>query len=280
MSKYSLVILICSFFFIASCANLKYLDAFNGYHGKPKKVVEKHYLIGNLIGNDNNDEKTFSFGDSYQFDKKGRVVLHRSFEEIATDSLDRLFYEYDKYGNRTKLTILEPNGDVYSTASYSYNKSGQRILVKSYKTGEKDTTFTFSIIDRENFTILRIRKDNTVPRDCTFITYNKDWKPLKTEFLNSKITLKVESSYDDLGNSIESRWYKYAIGLSQINKSRYNSKNHIIASDRYDIIKGDTILTSSVKWTYVYDQKGNPIEEKRFDNDKLKWYTSFEYSYR
>lgn len=274
-----MIILICAFFFITSCANLKYLDAFNGYLGKPKKVVEKHYLIGNLIGNDDNDEKTFSFGDSYQFDKKGRIVVHQSFEENASDSLERWLYEYDKYGNRTKLTELNPNGDVDFTSSASYNNRGQRIFQKSYIAGEKDTTFTLSLIDRKKFTILKIIKDNTVPRDCTFISYNKDWKPLKTEYLNNTLTSKVEYRYDDIGNSIERRSYKYARGLSQINKSRYNSKNHIISSDRYDIIKGDTILTASVKWTYVYDQKGNPIEEKRFDNDKLKWFTTFEYSY-
>lgn len=64
-------------------------------------------------------------------------------------------------------------------------------------------------------------------------------------------------AYDKNGNEILQEWYNSQDQLFVFYKKYYNSRNEEILIEKFEVVKGDTVLTSTSTIEYLYGDYGN-----------------------
>jgi hypothetical protein len=264
MTKFRILILLAAL--QCSCNQLKYLDAFDGYEGKPKIVeVESYEIVDNGI----QSKEELSSVDVFYFDNKGRMTNWLDFygPEKKPGS-NGWKYEYDEKGNIIKFYMIDLNNKALDPIIYEYNKNGQLVLERRKESIKKIQ------YDKDQRTALLTanRKDGTF-LERALIKYDLKGREIES------------SSYDSSNNLITRYNYSYDLEKASKKTERYGSENKLISiSHLYNDIQGnpikieayratgkDTILTSKTDYINKYDALNNLIEQKVFFNDKATY---------
>jgi hypothetical protein len=266
--KKYLIILIINI--LLGCNNLKYLDAYDGYKGKPKEIEAINYQVEYK---DNLPIETLSYKDVYYYDKHGRKIKTLSFKSDGSPSLGSSKYFYDKFGNQISNTFFDLEGKVSVQNNYKYNKYGQEIE-REYIAFEKKS-YSRHNINRKNRTVIIEDNKTGFFRKVSIVKYNKDWKLIKStsfDTLGNQLG-GLEYDYFRNGKASESRWYDAKNTLYSINNFKYNSKGDRIEIKKYRVNNGESKLFDLTTIEYIYDKRGNIIETKLIINNQVKWVT-------
>lgn len=254
------VITFISFLFLSNfCLGQKGLIPYEGLKGKPHHVQ----IIDHVpIPENSKDEPQVSSWEIYEFDDKGRKVGYQIYRKDASRVSGGTRYFYLKNGLVDYQENYELNGELRSRADHTYDQKG-RLIKTQIISGGKETA------------LKEITYDPKKPISYTKLIYNgKDIVQnsvdqldeegrilLMTDFLpNGNLKGKLEYAYDQRGNEVLQKWYNAADQLFVFYKKYYNDRNEEIRNEKYDIVQGDTVLTSTTTTEYRYDEKGNQSE--------------------
>ena len=262
---------------LSSCSSLKYLDAFDGFKNKPKKVESTTYRVKYI---DSLATEEMAFKRVHFYDSKGRKFKSTSFKSDGSPSSGGWNYSYDKYGNNTQNTLYNKDSSINVQNNFKYNNFGQQIEKEYISDGKK--SITKNIYNRKN----RIQKIVGKKNDGSFSEkaiqrYDKQWREIELISYNtqSKQKSRIEFFYDEKGNKIQTKWYNSENKNYNSYNSTYNFNNDRIRIEKYEIRNGESKLINDSKTEYKYDEKGNCIEKTHISNGKASWITKNKYNY-
>lgn len=253
--------------FLTSCSGLKYLEAYNGFKGKPKEVESITYRVKYK---DSLANEEIAYKSKYYFDSKGRTIKNLDYKDDGTLSSAGWNYKYDKLGNVIQITLYNLDSTINVQINKAYNKYGQSIAESSKSVNKK-----ISYDRKKRTSTLISKKANGAFQENATVKYNKNWQEIELISYDSigNLRSRIEFSYNKKGNQIESKWYNSKNIATNIYKSTYNSNNDRIRIDKYRVINGEPKLTNVTKTDYEYDELGNCIEERLISNGKVSWIT-------
>jgi hypothetical protein len=263
-------------FLCFSCTQLKYLEPYNGYKGKPRTVESTTYRVP---GKGDTVNEKLRFGDIHLFDLKGRIIKHETY---GSDSVRNgwWIHVYDKNGSIIQNKIYRSDSSVSVVNNYQFNKYGQEILREYVSGGNK--AITKSTYDRKmkEVTVEGYRNDGSF-NEKTIIYYDDQWREveIKSYFQTGKLKTRIEKAYDQNGNNILSRWYDSNNELYEFYKTGFNENKHRTSIEKYRVKNGDTTLIQETKMTYRYDARGNIIYESIGSNEANSWITRTRFIY-
>jgi len=264
MKKIAPILIILLF---TKCSNLKYLNAYDGWKGKPKMVEISYYNV----------EKGFWYGKQLiYYDSKGRILKQPNINRAGNIVEGEKKFIYDKKGNIIEYIHYGKDSVIHRNRTYTYNKYGKILELKYIiKDGNKSINYTYNTIDKSSrATDFVYNKDGSVKEEnigtiTTF--YDKKWNEIGHTFYdsNGNIERKGELKYDKKGNPILSVSFNYKTKKRRITEKKYNKYNDIVSSTRKVIKEKDTTITNISEFKYLYDHKNNPVEVKIFSNGKI-----------
>jgi hypothetical protein len=261
-----LILVIACIFFSISCTQLKYLERFNGYKGKPKIVESTTYR--DLGKGDSAGEKA-SYRNVIYFDRKGRIVKDLVYKQHGSLSNAGWNYVYDKWGNMLQNTLYNLDSSINVRNNYSYNEFGQQIR-REYILG-KTNSITKTEYDRKRRTaVIEGYTNDTVFHEKTIITYDDKWRQIELKIFkeNGELERRIEKAYDQNGNMILSKWYDFANRLYEFYKIDFDNRNNRTGIENYRVKLNDTTLVNTSRIKYEYDEKGNIIYEGSISNGR------------
>ena len=275
MKKVNFIIFI---FFIISCnSSLEYLNQFDGYNGKPKKIESTTYKVEykDSVATEKMAYKNIEF-----YDSKGRKIKTLRYKSDGSPSTGGTHYNYDKFGNLIKYIMYNRDSTINIENHYKYDNYGNEIERVSISGNRKITTKR--IYDRKNNTVKIIGKNSDGSFKHNAIQrYDKQWRKIEliSYDTHNKQKSRIKFFYDKKGNEIQSKWYNSENKLHTYYISTYNFNNDRIRIEEYHIRNGEYKLVNDTKIEYKYDEKGNCIEKLLIFNGKASWITKNEYKY-
>lgn len=268
---FTLLKILVVFTILASCSNLKYLNPYEGYQGKPIMVESINYDVAYKDGIEVENRSASSI--SY-FDNKGRKIKEQDYNSDGTLSWGEWSYKYDKKGNLVQITLYNLDSTIMVNRRIEYNKYGLPTKVSTLDSE------TLKFYDRKNRSVTSYT-NNSFNNLKSVLRYNSKWKEIEAiEFDDSdNPKSRIEFYYDKKGNEILSKWYNAKDQLYIIYKQEFNSKNHRTKIEKYTIIQGEPQLENVKKIEYNYDNIGNCIQQKYMENDKTTWITRYKITY-
>jgi len=264
MKKLLTILLI---FTLIGCSSLKYLDAFDEYHGMPKYVLEESFKV--VYENGKYSEKK-SLGHKYVYDIRGRRT-----ESITINSKGEagsvVKYFYDKKGNVSKFVSFRRNGEKGVEIIYEYNKYGHQIK-NEYIHGYKSVTITK--YDRKNKKAsLFVKKDKEKGefKENALFFLDEKWRRKEVIYKNEegKFNGRSEYFYNDIKDQKTTKRYNRLNKLIEIYTLTFNDRKEHIKREKYRIIENKKKLVEENSYEYRYDYKGNWIEKKIYTKGKL-----------
>lgn len=218
--------------------------------------------------------------EAYEYDGDGKQIAHRTYdgegilsleqvmtydeagvlqktEEVSYDSSTGEFqyasvFEWDSFGNNTKATVCDEDGNVNTVAVREYQAIGN----KWYMTLE---------LTYDGAGVLQSRQEST---------YDGAGNTTSALFYDADGTLSsgTESTYDEAGNVIE-RITRYKFFPTTREVYVYDEQNHVTEYTSYNedgSIDGHVLHEN----TYAYDDAGRPV---RFTTAVLKQHLTYAY---
>ena len=192
----------------------------------------------------------------YYYDPAGRLTRKLDPKNYP------VYYEYDKAGNKTKMTFtginrpddLKPDTADYpyvtQSVTYEYNKANQLTEIKSSynsATGEKSKTTTFEYDSRSGMLLKKIYPDNS------YVTYDYDkydrLAELANYFDNDSLISSDEYFYNKLHN--KTKIITNRQGEEFVSVYNYDAKNQLVK----EFYKDNDGTPHRIE--YVYDGTGN-----------------------
>ena len=263
-----------------SCSSLKYLEAFDGFKNKPKKVEFTTFrlkYIDSLAKEERRDTNI------YFYDSKGRRIKETSFLSDGSPVDRGSYYSYDKYGNKIQYTFYNIDGITNIEINYKYNKYGQLIEKEDIRNGKKSITrYNFDRM-RRLCNIIGTNRNGSF-KENAIRKYDEMWREIELISYDSKGNQesRYEFKYDERGNKYMSKWYNSKNELSRITKKIFNQKKDSIWVEAFSMKGRDTITVKKKKLSFVsiYDKNNNIIEERLFgENGKPSWIIRINYKY-
>jgi hypothetical protein len=184
--------------------------------------------------------------DVEQHDLKGNVKI---LEE-------KIFEATEKFGEPVKLKLrdwsiltFDALGNIIEEKSM--NENGEISAIKKLKYNNKNKIIeeTFVCGDRS---------------DLAKYIYDKNGNNIElTYYTNDKIAIKHVNKFDKKNNLIDHRLYEYDGALRDKTLSKFNEINLEFETEEYSFNGTSCVFTS--KKTNEYDENGNLIEEKNYD---------------
>jgi len=232
-------------------------------------LIERY--VANYDDNENALEETQYTPDSvlnkfkFRYDNKGNQVAWMSFTGLDTD-IARGSYHFDDKGRIISDSLFDAKGRLSKCASFTFDGDGHlekevHIAVHGNKTIDnyvfdmdgKRIQDTHTGLDGTTQYILRIK-------------YNHDDRQNQVDILTdsgSDYEIYEKYKYDEAGNVSEE--IKYAGGKMQWrHTTTYDSAKRVINTAFYD--KDDKPVS---KQTFVFDTRGNKLEEATYKADTL-----------
>ncbi|WP_304141336.1 hypothetical protein [Mesoflavibacter zeaxanthinifaciens] len=268
-----IIFLIC----ISCNSNLKYLNQFDGFNGKPKKIESTTYKIEykDSVATEKMAYKNIEF-----YDSKGRKIKTLMYKSDGSPSTGGIYYSYDKFGNEIKSIMYKRDSTINSENLSKYDKYGNKIE-GIYISGNRKSS-TKRIYDRKNKTVKIIgKKGDGSFKENAIQKYDDKWNKIELISYDSigNQKTRIEFGYDKNYNLNSYKWYNSKNELYNFSKTTFNENNDPIIALGYRVKNKDTILNKTTKFEYKYDEKKNVIEQKLFSNDKLVWTTKYNYEY-
>lgn len=267
------------FIILVGCnSNLKYLNNYDGYKGKPKKVEETSYKIEfkDSLFRENYTGKIIVF-----YDLKGRKIKTMLYKSDDTPSVGGIYYSYDQYGNEIETVMYNIDSTINSKNKYKYNKYGQQIE-NIHISGSNIKSITKSDFDRRNRTeeIIGIQGDGGF-KEFAVQKYDEKWNVTELISYDSigRQETRIELEYDENDNKNSSKWYNAKDELYNIYKTTFDKQNHPIISFSYRVKGNDTILEQVERIEYKYYENNNIKERKFIYNDKPAYILRYKYYY-
>ncbi len=157
------------------------MDSDNDIYSRHLFAYENNLLVKSTLYNDSNQ---LEHEKNMQYNNQGQLILELDNDYI--DNIKRTFkYEYDEFGNRSKILIYNKNNQLISKSLYTFNE--QRLtteLIEEDINGEFTTKFNYNeqklMISQEKFDadddlILRfeyIYEGNNLIKTKTFVRDN------------------------------------------------------------------------------------------------------------
>ena len=264
MKKIAPILIVLLF---TKCSNLKYLNAYDGWKGKPKMVEISYYNV----------EKEFWYGKQLiYYDSKGRILKQPNINRAGNIVDGEKKFIYDKKGNIIEYIHYGKDSVIHRNRTYTYNKNGKILELKYIiKDGNKSINYTYNTIEKSSrASDFVYNKDGTVKeKNISRITtfYDKKWNEICHTYYDSdgSIRRKGELKYDKKGNPILNVSFDYKTKKRRITEKKYNKYNDIVSWTIKVITEKDTTITNISEFKYLYDHKNNPVEVKSFSNGKI-----------
>ena len=113
MKKIAPILIVLLF---TKCSNLKYLNAYDGWKGKPKMVEISYYNV----------EKEFWYGKQLiYYDSKGRILKQPNINRAGNIVDGEKKFIYDKKGNIIEYIHYGKDSVIHRNRTYTYNKNGK-----------------------------------------------------------------------------------------------------------------------------------------------------------
>ena len=264
MKKIAPILIVLLF---TKCSNLKYLNAYDGWKGKPKMVETSYYNI----------EKEFWYGKQLiYYDSKGRILKQPNINRAGNIVEGEKKFIYDKKGNIIEYIHYGKDSVIHRNRTYTYNKNGKILELKYIiKDGNKSNNYTYNTIDKSSRASDFVYnkdgsvKEKNISRITTF--YDKKWNEIGHTYYDSdgSIRRKRKLKYDKKGNPILNVSFDYKTKKRRITEKKYNKYNDIVSWTIKVIKEKDTTTTNISEFKYLYDHKNNPVEVKSFSNGKI-----------
>ena len=264
MKKIAPILIVLLF---TKCSNLKYLNAYDGWKGKPKMVEISYYNV----------EKEFWYGKQLiYYDSKGRILKQPNINRAGNIVDGEKKFIYDKKGNIIEYIHYGKDSVIHINRTNTYNKNGKILELKYIiKDGNKSINYTYNTIEKSSrASDFVYNKDGTVKeKNISRITtfYDKKWNEIGHTYYDSdgSIRRKRELKYDKKGNPILNVSFDYKTKKRRITEKKYNKYNDIVSWTIKVITEKDTTITNISEFKYLYDHKNNPVEVKSFSNGKI-----------
>jgi hypothetical protein len=264
MKKIAPILIVLLF---TKCSNLKYLNAYDGWKGKPKMVEISYYNV----------EKEFWYGKQLiYYDSKGRILKQPNINRAGNIVDGEKKFIYDKKGNIIEYIHYGKDSVIHINRTNTYNKNGKILELKYIiKDGNKSINYTYNTIEKSSrASDFVYNKDGTVKeKNISRITtfYDKKWNEIGHTYYDSdgSIRRKGELKYDKKGNPILNVSFDYKTKKRRITEKKYNKYNDIVSWTIKVITEKDTTITNISEFKYLYDHKNNPVEVKSFSNGKI-----------
>ena len=264
MKKIAPILIVLLF---TKCSNLKYLNAYDGWKGKPKMVEISYYNV----------EKEFWYGKQLiYYDSKGRILKQPNINRAGNIVDGEKKFIYDKKGNIIEYIHYGKDSVIHRNRTYTYNKYGKILELKYIiKDGNKSINYTYNTKDKSSrATDFVYNKDGTVKEENIGKIkkfYDNKWNEIGHTYYDSdgNIERKRKLKYDKKGNPILSVSFNYKTKKRRITEKKYNKYNDIVSSTRKVITEKDTTITDISEFKYLYDHKNNPVEVKIFSKGKI-----------
>ena len=243
-------------------------ERMRNYAGQKVKTIT-------ATGYDARGAKTTDFNEWQEINTEKKIL------KISTRNGQQVTRQYYQFDDQYRLTgITDSSGYIKSTTIYSYDNSGNLILVK---TNIKDSLQDFTETIEHQY------------------QYNAGGKPDKLwRIINSKDSSEYRFVADEKGNVADEQLYRRGVGIDPI-YYYYDEKNRLTDIVRYNkkakkllpaimfeydesdrIIQKMTILSANnpdyLIWRYIFNEKGLKTKEALFNKQK-ELTGRIEYSY-
>lgn len=206
-----------------------------------------------------------------------------NIESLIYDGKDSLIRHlqslYDKDNNQIRSLILKSkeSPNPLLKIEYKYDSNGNEIeTIRYYK--DKTQTHWYTKYDTVGNEIEWIVNDKYGNQERRYITiYDENSNPIEEKLFdsNNEIDSYFISKYNAFGNEIESREY-FKDSTFKRKTYLYDQRGNEIELKKFDT-KGN--LRSTSKTEYQYDINENLIKESLYKNDRLETVRSFEIKY-
>jgi len=219
--------------------------------GKVKYMLESHYYTSN-----NYSKVELGFQNEYKFNKDGSVKSHTQYDK-EEQFRNETILEYDKKSKkRLKAVERDKEGEITKVTDYKYDMNGR--------------------LSAEWVNFLNVSNHSYL--DQVF-GYDNRGNQIKLVVYNSKGEINHEGKYefDENNKLVTAKMISTYYG-----KSRSSTTTNI-RNDKGLVIERKRVNNGSEfdrHWTYKYDEFGNQVELKSFNEDgslKLTQIDSYEY---
>ena len=185
----------------------------------------------------NDVEKDGLIGKVKILEEKNFIATEKFGKPIKLKLQDWRITTFNILGNIIEEKTLYDDGEICSISKIKYNTEN-KIIERTHVCGENS--------------------------DIGKYIYDKNGNNIEfTYYQNGEISVKQINKFDKNNNLIDHRLYQYDGILKDKTLSKFNDYNLEIESEEYSFDGTSCVLTN--KKTIEYDNKGNLIEEKNYD---------------
>jgi hypothetical protein len=253
-------ILIFLLFTLFACSSSRDFVPFEGLNGEPSKM---EILRFESYGNEEIDEPALESTEVYDFDQSGRLIFYQTLRNDGERINGGIGYFYSKKNFLDSAEYYELDGRVRLKIEYSYDNKGRLILQKNISNGK--VTFEKSIqwLDKGKRSTTRYIRNGKLS-EISYSEFDKKGQVVRSFNLNkdSVQVFRLEFSYDDKGNQIETKWYNSKDSLTSINESTFNAMGDEVSSKSLKFSNGKLLETKTSVIEYEYDSLGNQRQIK------------------
>lgn len=185
----------------------------------------------------NDVEKRDLKGNVKILEEKNFDATEKFGEPVKLKLRDWTILTFDSSGNIIEEKSMYENGEIVSIKKFKYNNKN-KIIEETFVCGDRS--------------------------DLAKYIYDKNGNNIElTYYTNGKIAIKNVNKFDERNNLIDHRLYEYDGILRDKTLSKFNELNLEFETEEYSFNGTSCVFTS--KRTNEYDENGNLIEEKNYD---------------
>lgn len=263
--------------------NIEGLDGNINEYDENGNLINKRYYVRNAIVSE----------EDFEYDKQNKLLRYTFYgygyyqlnnEEIPNNRSEFIStiktFKYDENGNLLEETLDNVSGNVFKKYIYKYDKNGNKIekgRCGDYKGLDAGTDCEYNPSEGwkyndknemiKEFLIGEWSSNNT----DTFYKYDKNGKKIDTKgYYIKKDTVLLyhfKYEYDDFGNQIKEEqvvgnYRSLDFDPYKTEKRKYDKFQNLILQE---YIKTTNERIKVVKYNYLYDEKGNWVEQRKLE---------------
>jgi hypothetical protein len=274
--KKTLSSILCLLFLVSCSSQLKYLNTYYGLNGKPKKVEMRIFRMkhSDSITTEKLEIKLVDY-----YDSNGRKQKMLKYKPDSLKPHASKTYNYDTYGNLTKIVSYNAYDSMISQITHHYNKFG--IKTKTDKIGGPNAAIN-NLTSITNSNKKTITFFDSITNSRVFKKYDNKWREIEITVYDSlgNKTSNISYEYDNKNNRIKTVFFDAKKKRYRISETIFNTNNHPVFTKSKRIKENDTLFGKTSKFEYLYDYKNNKIIEKVYgNNDKPTFVIKYKYDY-
>jgi hypothetical protein len=248
-------------FTLFACSVKKGFVPFEGLNGNPSRM---EILRFDSYKEEDTDEPALESKEVYDFDHMGRLVFYQTFRNDGETINGGIRYFYSKKDFLDSAEYYESDGSVRMKIKYYHDKRGRLIQQKNISNGKVSFEKSINWLDKGKRSTTRYIRNGKLS-EITYSEFDKKGQVVRSFNLNkdSVQVFRLEFSYDENGNKIETKWFNSKDSLHSINKSTFNSKGDEISSSNFKYSNGKLLETKNSFLEYEYDSLGNQSQIKQ-----------------